>query len=198
MNRKRLIRYGLFSGLFFLAVGGAATIYTRMQAISPSRQTPGTETSLDRDAVDKRGQPPEEHVAQLYFSDKDKPFLVAEERMLTPSDDPVVYGKTIVKALISGPQTDLATTLPRSTGLRGLFVTEPGIAYIDLTGNVMEEHPGGSETELMAVYSIVNSLVLNIPRIRAVKILIDGRESMTLAGHIDLRSAFKANLLLIR
>jgi len=39
---------------------------------------------------------------------------------------------------------------------------------------------------------------LNIPEIHAVKILIGGRESMTLAGHIDLRFPLKANMLLIR
>jgi hypothetical protein len=50
----------------------------------------------------------------------------------------------------------------------------------------------------MTIFSIVNSLILNIPEVDAVKILIEGRESMTLAGHIDLRSSFKANLLLIR
>jgi hypothetical protein len=39
---------------------------------------------------------------------------------------------------------------------------------------------------------------LNIPEIHAVKFLINGKESMTLNGHIDLRSPFKANMLLIR
>jgi len=41
-------------------------------------------------------------------------------------------------------------------------------------------------------------LILNIPEIDAVKILIDGRDAMTLAGHIDLRFPFKANMLLVR
>jgi len=39
---------------------------------------------------------------------------------------------------------------------------------------------------------------LNIPEVDAVKILINGRDRMTLDGHIDLRFPFKANMLLIR
>jgi hypothetical protein len=48
------------------------------------------------------------------------------------------------------------------------------------------------------VYSIVNSLILNVTDIEAVKILIEGQESITLAGHIDLQQPLKANMLLIR
>jgi hypothetical protein len=67
-----------------------------------------------------------------------------------------------------------------------------------MSKEIKEKHPGGSRSELMTIYTIVNSLILNIPEIDAVKILIEGCESMTLAGHIDTRFPFKANMLLIR
>ena len=50
----------------------------------------------------------------------------------------------------------------------------------------------------MTVFSVVNSLVLNMPDVDAVKILIDGREETTLVGHVDLRYPLTANMLLIR
>jgi hypothetical protein len=37
-----------------------------------------------------------------------------------------------------------------------------------------------------------------VPEVEAVKILINGDESATLAGHIDLQVPVKANMLLIR
>ena len=71
-------------------------------------------------------------------------------------------------------------------------------ALVDFSAEIQENHPGGVATELLTVYSIVNSLILNIAEIEVVKILIEGQESLTLAGHIDLQQPFEANMLLIR
>ncbi len=134
----------------------------------------------------------------LYFSDKDSRFLMAEDRVLKDPDDPDFFARSIIEALIKGPQQGLAPTLPAATAIRAIFVTQEGICFVDLTSAVAESHPGGIQSELLTIYSIVNSLVLNVPKIKAVKILINGNESMTLAGHIDLQTPIKANMLLIR
>ena len=52
--------------------------------------------------------------------------------------------------------------------------------------------------ERLSIYSIVNSLILNVSEIQMVKILINGKDALTLAGHIDLRFPLKADMLLIR
>jgi len=134
----------------------------------------------------------------LYFSDKDNQFLMAEERVLKSSKHPDFFARSIVEALIKGPQQGLARTIPAETAVRAVYLTPQGICYLDLTSNVAENHPGGIKSELLSIYSIVNSLVLNVTEIEAVKILINGDESMTLAGHIDLQIPIKANMLLIR
>jgi spore germination protein GerM len=143
-------------------------------------------------------EPMAKSVVHLYFADKNNSFLKAEERDLLHSNDPIEFGKVIVEALIDGPRTSLMRTIPESTKLKAFYNTQDGTAYIDLSDSVKEGHPGGAESELFTIYSMVNSLVLNIPEIHAVKFLINGKESMTLNGHIDLRSPFKANMLLIR
>jgi hypothetical protein len=51
---------------------------------------------------------------------------------------------------------------------------------------------------LLTIFSVVNSLILNVSEIDRVKILIDGSETSTLAGHINLQVPFKAHMLLIR
>ena len=137
-------------------------------------------------------------IVQLYFSDKENSFLIAEERKLSHGDNPAQFGQTIITALIQGPTEGLMRTIPVGTKLLALFVAPDGTAYLDLTSTLKDAHPRGIQSEQMTIFSIVNSLILNIPEINAVKILIDGRESITLAGHIDLRFPFKANMLLIR
>jgi len=137
-------------------------------------------------------------VVHLYFSDKSNSFLTAEERNLFHPDKPVEFAKIIIEALIDGPRKGHMKTIPAGTTIRALYVARDGTAYVDISNTIKDSHPGGIKTELFTIYSIVNSLILNIPEIDAVKILIGGRESMTLAGHIDLSFPFKANMLLIR
>jgi hypothetical protein len=134
----------------------------------------------------------------LYFSDRNNQFLIAEERVLKSSKHPEFFARSIVEALIKGPQQGLVRTIPAETAVRAVYLTPQGICYLDLTSDVAENHPGGIKSELLSIYSIVNSLVLNVTEIEAVKILINGDESMTLAGHIDLQIPIKANMLLVR
>ena len=51
--------------------------------------------------------------------------------------------------------------------------------------------------EILAVYSIVNSIVVNIPGVRRVGILVNGRPLATLNGHLDLRRPLPADFSLI-
>ena len=51
---------------------------------------------------------------------------------------------------------------------------------------------------MLTIYSIVNTLVLNMEEIRWVKLLIGGQEAATLAGHVDLSHLFNADMLWVR
>ena len=137
-------------------------------------------------------------VVHLYFSDKENSFLKAETRELLHSDNPAEFGKNIVEALIEGPMTGLMRTIPSNTICKAFYMTRDGTVYVDLSDTIRDAHPGGVKSELFTIYSMVNSLILNIPEIDAVKILISGKEAMTLNGHIDVRFPFKANMLLVR
>ena len=134
----------------------------------------------------------------IYFADTNNSFLRAEKRRLIYSSNPPESGENILKVLIQGPGRGLMRTIPEGTKITALYITDDATAYVDLSGEVRDNHPGGATTELLTIYSIVNSLILNIPEIKRVKILIRGRESLTLAGHISLQPFFKANMLLIR
>jgi len=134
----------------------------------------------------------------IYFADTNNSFLKAEKRRLVYSSNPAESGENILKMLIQGPGRGLMQTIPEKTKITAFYITDNATAYVDLSGEVKDNHPGGATTELLTIYSIVNSLILNIPEIKRVKILICGRESLTLAGHISLQPFFKANMLLIR
>jgi spore germination protein GerM len=171
-----------------LGIAICLTLVVTNAGAAPEQNNP------DSPAIDQK-QPAVSHV---YFADKDNSYLSAENRVFTRADSPVDAGRQIIEALIKGPQKSLVRTVPSGTSLRAFYLTPNGNAYVDLNEAVTTGHPGGCKTEILTVYSIVNSLILNIPEIESVKILVDGRETRTLAGHVDIRFPFKADMLLIR
>ena len=76
--------------------------------------------------------------------------------------------------------------IPRGVTLRELFVTSQGVAYVDLSQELVANHPGGSSAEELTVFSLSQTLIANFPAVKTVKILVEGREIQTLAGHLDL------------
>jgi len=134
----------------------------------------------------------------LYFADRNNSFLKSELRVMLQPDDPLEFGRTIVEALIKGPQKGLIRTIPVGTELSAIYIDPDDVCYVDLSESIINQHPGGTNSELLTIYSVVNSLILNVSEISRVKILIDGNEAPTLAGHINLQFPFKAHMLLIR
>ena len=140
----------------------------------------------------------EKQVAHLYFADAKKPFLVGEERVMIDSGDPAAYARQIVQELINGPAGGKRAIIPRGTRLRSFFLLEDGTAVVDFSIHFRKNHPGSCRQEQLTLFSVVNSLVLNVPEIDRVKILIDGAESETLTGHVALEFPLTADMLLTR
>ncbi|MDY6955024.1 MAG: GerMN domain-containing protein [Thermodesulfobacteriota bacterium] len=136
--------------------------------------------------------------AHLYFSDVDHSFLRAEVRTLALSEGMAQRTRQIVEALVAGPEGPLTPTIPAGTRLLAVYLADHGTVYLDFNRAITENHPGGTLSELMTIFSLVNTLALNISEVKAVKILIGGREAETLAGHVDIRFPFRPNVLMIR
>ena len=158
-------------------------------------ETTGREAALPDPAV---RAPLKKSNVHLYFADRDNYFLTSEQRVLTHRENPIDYARVVVEALIRGPQQGLVRTMASTTKLRAVYITSGGTCYVDLSRNAGRDHPGGCNSEILTIYSVVNSLVLNVPEIKRVKMLIEGEEALTLAGHIDLRTPLEANMLIIR
>jgi len=125
--------------------------------------------------------------ATLYYVAADGLHLRASERDVVYAEGASEQARRIVEALLEPAPEGLASAIPPGTALRGLFVGGQGDAYVDFSGSLRTNHPGGSASEILTVYAIVSALTVNLPAVTTVQILIDGREVDTLAGHVDLR-----------
>jgi spore germination protein GerM len=140
---------------------------------------------------------PDRLQAYLYYADSRSQFLKAESRLFSAAEDPVSICRRLVEAVIGGPSGDLVATIPEGTRVLAVYITGDKTAWIDLSREV-SAGPDGIWAEVMALYSIVNTVTLNMPEVEQVKLLIEGEAAETLAGHLDIRSPYKANMLLVR
>ncbi|CCK79159.1 MULTISPECIES: GerMN domain-containing protein [Desulfobacula] len=135
----------------------------------------------------------------VYYADQQKTGLKSVNIRFSSTLDSHQLGREIIKALIAGPSLPLLEpTWPRDAKINSFFITDDGKAYVDLylEKEMIENMDTGSE--LLAIYSLVNSLTLNIPKIKMVKILIQGKDALTLAGHIDLEFFYQTNMMIVK
>lgn len=74
--------------------------------------------------------------------------------------------------------------------IRGVFLVDPGVAVIDLNGAFADTHRSGVLVEELTVVSLIHTISANTQGILKVKVLVDGQERETLAGHADLTSFY--------
>jgi len=70
--------------------------------------------------------------------------------------------------------------------VRAVYLVDPGLAVIDVNTPFANGHRSGVLEEELTVTSMIQTLNANIPGILRVKILVDGKDRDTLAGHADL------------
>ena len=132
--------------------------------------------------------------AHLFYVADDGSQLTSVERDVMYGEGTIEQARAIINAQIAPATEPLISPVPAGTTLRALFVTAKGEAYVDLSRELAEAHPGGSLNELLTVYALVDVLTVNLPAISTVQVLIDGKEVETLAGHVDLRRPLAKNL----
>lgn len=115
--------------------------------------------------------------------------LVIEQRTMGVSSDDVSaqeLASMLLYELIAGPgeKSVLTPVLPKSTKVRKVTV-EGGLATVDFAETLIDSYWGGSRSEELTIYSIVNTLC-GIEGIDRVKLTIEGRSDVSLAGHMML------------
>ncbi len=112
---------------------------------------------------------------RLYFADKDAGKLVAEARKVELSPKESIEMR-ILKELIKGPEKNfLSKTIPEETRILSVE-TKEGVCFVNLSQEFITKHIGGSSSEMITVYSIVNSLT-QLENVDKVQFLIEGQKT---------------------
>jgi sporulation and spore germination protein len=136
--------------------------------------------------------------ASLFYVADDGMRLTRVEREVAFAETPVEQARQIIEAQIAPVAEPLVSAVPPETRLRAIFISERGEAFVDVSRELVTGHSGGSNNELLTIYTLVDTLCANLPAIHSVQLLVEGKPVETLAGHVDLRRPLEPNMAWIQ
>lgn len=182
MSRRQIFAAAVL-GVVLIAAAVLGTLWILRQPVATSETAeiehgaPQVEPSLAEDTPVGEGYTR----VTLYVVDPNGETLATETQEVPVESSVQQEARQVVRLLLRR-----SAAIPPGTELREIFLTSQGVAYLDLSRELVQNHPGGSSAEELTVFSLTNTLIENFPTIRSVKILVEGREVQTLAGHLDL------------
>jgi hypothetical protein len=144
-----------------------------------STETAPAEAPPPTDSVETGG-------VELYFPNT-AGWLGSESRDLPIAQSAEDHATQVVAALLAGPaEPGHIAGLSEVVELASLHLSDDGVIYVDLAAAQLTAPPvSGSRGELLAVYSMVNSILANVPEASGVVLLWNGNQRPTFAGHVD-------------
>ncbi len=181
---KFLKQYPILAGFLALLVVFGLLVGRKYLTTDPPHQGPVP--------VPIQQEPRQLRDVTLYFGATDGTYLAPEGREI---EDCLVEDDCIretVQALVNGPVGNLIPLFPSHSVVRDVSI-ENGTAVVDFSRETVTGHPGGSMSEILTVYGLANTLAVNFPHLRQVKIIIEGHPVETFKGHIGLIEPVKAD-----
>jgi hypothetical protein len=127
----------------------------------------------------------------LYVAHDDAGILQAEGANIPLPGTRQQRAEELLRALLSiYLSKDSPHVLAAGADVRAVYLVDPGLAVIDVNAAFANGHRSGVLEEELTVMSMVQTLAANVPNILRVKILADGQEHDTLAGHADLTATY--------
>jgi spore germination protein GerM len=180
--RKYLVVWGALAVLVFV-VGLVVGYLNTAEAPQPLPSAVETSAVTTREVI-------------LYFASVDGQALVAETRDIAECQQDEDCLRDTVRALIAGSQGGFAAILPAQVVLNDVTV-EGSLVNVDFSQELISAHPGGTQSELLTIYGLADTLAVNFPHLRQMRVLVDGEQVATLKGHVDLRQPINPDFSLV-
>jgi hypothetical protein len=174
MNRKRAIGIAVLILLFLSGVAGG---YLYFSKIILSEKAPLEGTVM-------MNKPEDLFSLRMYYPVGD--HLQIEERRLPRRILPMAIAEAAVEQYLKGPLDAKASGIPQNAKLLSLYKGADGVLYADLSEEFRRNFRGDALTEFLVLKGLYQSIISNVEDIQDVKVLIEGKETETLGGHLSL------------
>lgn len=130
----------------------------------------------------------------LYLASDSDGTLRRTQANVTLPPERTERDRAVLRALF-GQYLQSSSPHPIGAGadVRDVYLLGDDTAIVDTNSAFATAHPSGVLAEELTVASIVVTLNANDSKIQRVKILVNGQEKETLAGHADLRRFYEAS-----
>lgn len=132
----------------------------------------------------------------LYFASADGQTLVAESRRVKDCQLEDDCLRETLQQLIAGSQDGLVPVVPSQVTVRAVSVDGSQLS-IDFSQEIISAHPGGTQSELLTIYALADTITVNFPHLKQIQVLVEGAPAETLKGHVDLRQPIYPDFSLV-
>ena len=138
---------------------------------------------------------PIQHVT-IFLPDDSSGALFRREITATLPEEPTLRAREIVHVLLTKWQEkDSLHPISNAADVNAVFLLNNNrTAIIDMNGAFADQHRSGVLVEELTLASIARTIGVNLPGVSEMRIVIDGKERETLAGHADLTDTYNTNL----
>ena len=182
-------RQFLITGTLLFAVSIAMSIYV-WQLRRHEIATPRPEANVEHIAPPPTAGPMERVAVYVAYDDPGE--LRTQSLSIPLASGRQQRSEGLLQALVN-IYTAKNSPHPLATGaeVREVFLVGPGLAVLDLNSAFVDGQVSGVLAEELTIASMIQTLSTNIPGLVRVKILVDGKERETLAGHADLSGFYE-------
>ena len=186
MTRRILV---MFAVLALVAVGlGFYALHLKHKVARDAQ------TALEQQlAMAPQSNGPPEPVTLYVADDNDGTLHKTQVSVPMPAERSERARATLRTLLTQYLKTSSSHPIGKDSDVRQVFLMDDGTAIVDMDSAFADAHPSGVPAEELTVASLVLTLNANDSKITRVKILVNGQERETLAGHADLKRFYEAS-----
>ena len=178
--RKKLILISAISVLIIIAI----IVVLSIIKINVNEETENIVVSDTTNVTSSRP-------VEIFFMGEDGISMYSENREIPITDDLCTDLRYVIEELIQGPQSsDLASPLPYTTKLFGIFVDNEGRLYVNFSKEFVEDNCKGTACEIAVIKTLIKTTAYNFPQISQLQILVEGKPIKSIGGHLNIEEPF--------
>lgn len=130
----------------------------------------------------------------LYVADDDQAALLPQTVSVALPTEPQARSRQLLHALVTEYlKKDSHHVLGSGADVTDVLIVGKTTAVVNVNATFADTHRSGILAEELTLASMAQTLAMNVSGITKLKLVVDGKERETLAGHADLMTLYDVN-----